>query len=321
MKFIALLLTFVYTGIGCFAQQKYFEGSLVYRSSVKSKIDNLSDKDAQKVLAAGDVRTVAVKNGNYRQTSEYADVFTIRKDKKAYIKFRKIDTLYYLDYAFDTSRVMGVVKSDSVLKVNNYLCKSITIKTSNSTKRYYYSDSLRNNPVYDQDNTIDQYNLYSRETGGAMYLLTRSEYTFAVQTDSCTRIEQKSIDDHVFDLPALPLKDLSTASLHSIARFPGKEGAWLKYLESNLDSKLGIKYIKLPKGQSEASATVLVEFIVAEDGTISNIQVLNKNAVHPRLAEEAVRVIKESPRWVPANFYGEKITSSCRQPIVFKVMQ
>lgn len=321
MKFIVLLLTFIYPGIRCFAQQKYFEGNLIYRVSVKSKIDYLSDKNAHKIVAVGDMLTVAIKNGNYRQTSEYADVFTIRKDKKAYIKFRKIDTLYYLDYSSDTSRVTDVVKTDSVLKVDNYLCKAITIKTSNSTKRFYYSDSFRNNPAYDQDNTIDHYNLYSRETGGAIYLLTHSEYSFAVQTDSCIRIEQKNIDDHVFDLPALPLKDFSTSLLHSFARFPGKEGSWLKYLESNLNSKLSVKYVKLPKGQSEASQTVLVEFIVAEDGTISNLQVLNKNEVHPRLAEEAVRVIKESPRWVPANFYGEKIPSSCRQAIVFKVMQ
>src|SRR4030081_3417821 len=99
MKFIALLLTFIYPGIRCFAQQKYFEGNLIYRVSVKSKIDNLSDKNAHKIVAVGDMLTVAIKNGNYRTTSEYADFFTIRKDKKAYIKFRKIDTLYYLDYS------------------------------------------------------------------------------------------------------------------------------------------------------------------------------------------------------------------------------
>jgi TonB family protein len=64
---------------------------------------------------------------------------------------------------------------------------------------------------------------------------------------------------------------------------------------------------------------VQVKFSVGKDGGVSNIQVLNKNDVHPKLAEEAVRVIQESSRWIPAQFYGQKINGAVRQPVVFKV--
>jgi hypothetical protein len=32
-----------------------------------------------------------------------------------------------------------------------------------------------------------------------------------------------------------------------------------------------------------------------------------------------MRVIRESPRWMPAVFYGEKLPFVVRQPVIFKV--
>lgn len=321
MKRILLLLWVCCYGIHSFAQKEYFEGNLIYKVSFIPKVDNLSIKDVRKILSMGEQLNTIAKDGNYRQTSEYSDVFTIRKDKKIYLKFRKIDTLYYVDFSFDTTQVTGIVKKDSIYKICNYPCKTITIKTSNITRQYYYTDSLRVNPEYDKDNAVSQFNIYSKETAGAVYLYTHIEYPFAFQTDSCIHVEKKSIDDHVFDLPPLPVEKFVFASLHTTARFPGKEGAWSKYLGSNLDPKLSLKYVKISKDQSESSVTALVEFVVGEDGSISNIQVVNKNEIHSKLAEEAARVIRESPRWLPASFYGEKITSSVRQPVIFKVMR
>ena len=115
------------------------------------------------------------------------------------------------------------------------------------------------------------------------------------------------------------MKKFDPTTLQSIPRFPGKDGAWLKYLQSNLDPNIAAKYVKLPKDEQQAQVIVQVEFIVSEDGSISDIQVVNKKDVHPKLAAEAVRVIEESPRWVPAQFYGQKIKRSVRQSVVFAV--
>jgi hypothetical protein len=201
--------------------------------------------------------------------------------------------------------------------VDNYPCKRITISTTNYTERFYYTESLRNDPALEGRNTIGHFNVYVRETGGATYLWRQSEYGVATSTDSCVNVDQKSIDDHVFDLPALPQKKFDPSYMQSGPRFPGKEGAWLKYLQANLDSKLALKYVKIRKDQQEASITVQVEFVVARDGAISAIQVVNKKDVPSKLADEAVRVIQESPRWIPAQYYGQKITGAVRQPVVF----
>jgi TonB family protein len=318
MRSIFLFLALSMTGISSFAQPKYFEGNLEYHTSVKSLSNILTDKDVGKVFSIGDKWTAAVKEGNYRQRTEYADMYIIRKDKKEYFKFKKLDTLYFLDFSWDTSHVTAILRSDSLFKMNNYDCKAITIKTATVSRRYYYSDSLLLNPEFDKENTIGHYNDYCREAG-AIYLWLRSDLSFGYAIANCVRVEKKPIDDHIFDLPALPLKRLDPSTALVSPHFPGKEGAWLKYLQSSLNGDLAGKYVKMPKGQKEASVQVMVQFLVAEDGTISHIEVLNRKEVHPRLAEEAVRVIRESPRWVPARIFGEDISGSIKQPIVFKI--
>ena len=319
MKGIILFSFVALSGIRSFCQQAYFEGTLTYHVSVQPKFDNLSEQDAEKVLAAGGTLTINCKNGNYRQVNPYVEEITIAKDKKTYVKFPKLDTLYYIDFSTDTSGLQGVQKTDSIFKVAGYSCKAITIRTANYTNRYYYTEMLRNNLALEMENTIGYNHVYARETGAAMHLWERSDYWAGVVIDSCVQVEQKSIDDHVFDLPALPMKKFDPATLQSAPRFPGKDGAWLKYLQSNLDPNVAAKYVKLPKDQQQAQVTVQVEFIVSEDGSISNIQVINKKDVHPKLAAEAVRVMEESPRWAPAQFYGQKIKRSVRQGVVFAV--
>jgi hypothetical protein len=52
---------------------------------------------------------------------------------------------------------------------------------------------------------------------------------------------------------------------------------------------------------------------------LSNIKVINPNEVHPKLAEEAIRVITESGRWTPAQVLNEKVVYHFVQPITFQV--
>lgn len=319
MKLLIQLLVAVGCTIPAFSQQKYFEGTIVYHVSAQPKSRNLTEEDFRKVMAAGEVLTVICKNGNFRRTSKYIDEITLFKDKKTYIKFPKLDTLYYMDFPPDTATGVTILKTDSIFKVNNYDCKAITLLTPTSNSRYYYTGSFLNDLSIAKENTMGNYNIYARETGGSMYLWLRNDYSFGTTIDSCVSIGIKAVDDQSFALPALPLKKIDFASMQSGPRFPGKEGAWLKYLQSNLNSQVGIKYIKLAKDQQKATVTVQVEFAVARDGSISDIQVTNKKDVHPKLAEEAIRVIQESPRWLPAQIYGQAMNGSVRQPVTFSV--
>jgi periplasmic protein TonB len=106
-------------------------------------------------------------------------------------------------------------------------------------------------------------------------------------------------------------------SVQKVAEFNGGMMAWKTYLERNLNTDLGAKYIKIPKGEKFAKQTVLMSFTIDVFGNVSNIIVDNLKEVHIKLAREAIRVLQESPKWIPAEQNGKKVIFRHKQSITF----
>ena len=90
------------------------------------------------------------------------------------------------------------------------------------------------------------------------------------------------------------------------AEFQGSIGAFSKFLQKNL---------KYPEAALKTNATgkIYVEFIVEKDGSITHIDVL-KN-VGFGWNEEMIRVLKLSPKWIPAKDKGKIVRSKYYLPI------
>lgn len=89
------------------------------------------------------------------------------------------------------------------------------------------------------------------------------------------------------------------------AEYPGGARAWSKYLQQNL---------KYPDeaAKNEIQGTVLVQFIVEKDGTVSNITIISGPDV---LKAESIRIIRDSGKWKPAKQNRHIVRSYHRQPI------
>src|SRR4051794_15744164 len=115
--------------------------------------------------------------------------------------------------------------------------------------------------------------------------------------------------------------ETDTAAARSVlvqAKFPGGADGWAKYLQHNLRAEVGAENLKVKKHHTERQ-TVIVSFLVDKAGKISEVTVANPKEVHPKLAEEAVRVIKVGPDWVPATINGEPVIYRQIQSITFEV--
>jgi TonB-dependent SusC/RagA subfamily outer membrane receptor len=95
-------------------------------------------------------------------------------------------------------------------------------------------------------------------------------------------------------------------------QFPGGEEALAKYLEQNINHKLPKE-----RGGPEGKYTVVLSFLVEEDGTLSNIEARNDPGYGT--AEEAIRVIKNGPNWIPSERDGKKGNYLKRMSIEFSV--
>jgi periplasmic protein TonB len=88
-------------------------------------------------------------------------------------------------------------------------------------------------------------------------------------------------------------------------RYPGGDKAFSKFLSRNLKWKNDL----------DARGIVLISFIVEKNGSLTHITVLH--GLTPALNAEALRVIRLSPRWIPAKGNGRPIRNYFIVPIRF----
>lgn len=95
--------------------------------------------------------------------------------------------------------------------------------------------------------------------------------------------------------------------------FPGGMEALFKFLSGN------IIYPKTAHA-AEAEGMVIVKFMVNEDGSLTEVQQVNKDKpLHPDLVKEAIRVVNTMPKWKPAVKDGKVVKAQFTLPIKFKL--
>jgi protein TonB len=81
--------------------------------------------------------------------------------------------------------------------------------------------------------------------------------------------------------------------------------------------KYAMKNIRYPEVAAEngVSGTVYMQFMVNKNGDVVNVKVIK--GVHPDLDDEAIRVIKNSPRWTPGKQRGRAVPVIMSLPMKF----
>jgi protein TonB len=98
------------------------------------------------------------------------------------------------------------------------------------------------------------------------------------------------------------------------ASFKGGEKEWRRYLERNLNANTPVE-----NGAPAGSYTVVVQFIVDKEGKISDVKALTNHGYG--MEEEAVKIIRKGPNWVPAVQNGRNVKAYRKQPITFLVSE
>jgi hypothetical protein len=98
------------------------------------------------------------------------------------------------------------------------------------------------------------------------------------------------------------------------ADFPGGVNAWRRFLANNLDSE-----VPGANGAPPGQYTVIVRFVVAKDGSVSNVQAESEFGFG--MEQESVRVVKKSGKWKPGIQNGKEVISYKRQPITWVVSE
>jgi TonB family protein len=104
-------------------------------------------------------------------------------------------------------------------------------------------------------------------------------------------------------------KDIVFTKVEFEAGYPGGQQGWIDYLKSHLHYPDAAQ-------KKNIQGTVLMEFIVNTDGTITDVKAIRGPEL---LKAQSIKVIKESGVWIPAQQNGKKVKAYKRQPITYKL--
>lgn len=111
----------------------------------------------------------------------------------------------------------------------------------------------------------------------------------------------------VITLKQQPTTDTTAKPIEVAPVFPGGTTAWRKYIE---------KSVRYPREAitAKVSGKVRVSVTVAEDGSLSAVPLTSFGY---GLEDEAIRIMKESPKWSPATHNGQPVTYKFSQSVSF----
>ena len=217
----------------------------------------------------------------------------------------------YLHRVFPNSKetVFPKVEGDIVLTVDTFgyvihsAFSSGLPKKEVNNMRYYFSRLADLVPYEDKDEKVMKNVAFKL----AMLIDTLKSDSIRVnylvyKTDS---IKASELRNYVAE-------QMLDTEVQILPKFPGGNDAWLRYLERNLNVRVAHQH-----GAPNGHYTVTISFLVNVDGSISDVRAENDPGY--KTAEEAVRVIRKSPRWIPAIRDGKNVKYRQKQNIVFVV--
>jgi protein TonB len=103
-------------------------------------------------------------------------------------------------------------------------------------------------------------------------------------------------------------------TVDTVASFPAGRTAWIKFIEKNLNPAVGID-----NGARDGTYNVKIKFTVTKDGELKDFVPVTK--YKHGFEEEAIRVLKLSPKWTPAKKNGVNVNSTVEQLQVFEISE
>ncbi len=129
-----------------------------------------------------------------------------------------------------------------------------------------------------------------------------AEFDQDVEIIQTVAVEEETIED---DQPFIKVEEMPTF-----------QGGDLMTFRNWVQSK--VRYPQIAQ-ENNISGRVLLMFVVERDGSLTNIQVLQ--TPDSSLSDEAIRVLKTSPKWKPGKQRNQTVRVKYTLPIEFRIAQ
>ena len=225
------------------------------------------------------------------------DAANLTDDKKIEQMARKIleGTVLYANHSTHEIKMVDIKKEEAAIMEDTTApqTNSKTIITSSTAPLYVIDGKISSKKDLDK---IDPANIQSINV---------------IKGENAKNVYGEKGINGVVEIATKNYQAAYSASLNP-PKFPGGKDGWLKYLQKNLNVNLPVD-----NGAGVGVYKIVVSFTVDKDGTVNDVKAENDPGFGT--AEEAVRIIKTGPQWIPATENNEKIKAKTKQEITFSV--
>lgn len=128
-------------------------------------------------------------------------------------------------------------------------------------------------------------------------------------TDDISKITEQKVEI-IQEKPKEEKKEQVFRHVEQMPEFPGGQAALMKYINDN------IRYPVMAI-ENGVQGRVTVQFVVTKDGSVGNVTVVR--GVDRNLDEEAVRVCKTLPKFIPGKQNGQPVNVWFTLPVTFRL--
>jgi hypothetical protein len=195
---LIVLLIALYANV----QAQNFEGKIVYKNSLVSKIPQLTD--AQLTGLMGDRQEYYIKNANYKSVlnGTYSQMQVFKPgENRIYHKLSLSDTLYWIDAGKENDPVISHSVERQKETILGYLCDVIHIQTQNGTISYYFNEKLKIDPELFKDHRYMNYG-FIVQLAKALPLKAVTETKQFTMVSTATEITPEKLEDSFFAIPS-----------------------------------------------------------------------------------------------------------------------
>jgi len=179
-----------------------FEGKIVYKSTYKSKIPNLTDEQFATMMGSnqeyfiknGDYKTVL--NGSFLQWQLY-----VNTDNKLYNKMSNSETLFWNDGATNTDEILKAELNKNVTEVLGYKCDELVLTCKSGLQKYYFNTKLSVDIALFVNHKFGNWYDYLSKSNSLPLKLIIDNAQFTIESEA-TEVTEMKLDKVFFELPA-----------------------------------------------------------------------------------------------------------------------
>ncbi len=199
------LFIFLFFTINLLSAQDDFEGVLKFKIDFKDKTGEMSDEELKYLM--GTEQTYFLKAKKYHSYTNGAFKVTTYHEGKdtIFTKMASSNMLIYELTNVEEEKILSHKFEKTDLKILNYQCQLLVVKTNKGIHKYYFSPELKTKPEYYKNHKSGLWHFFTEKTDGALSIKAISDLEDLYTCIELISVERKTLNDSIFIKPNLPI--------------------------------------------------------------------------------------------------------------------